>query len=120
VARLNDTLQGYEQMLAQEPKDSLEAAHIEQLITTLRSQLTQYRSAKGTRRSRERQAAVQRQRQDRRKKALNDIFHFYTKQHVTATIRKTFEGVDRELNQLTLGYFGKLLKDFGISLSKKV
>ena len=57
---------------------------------------------------------------ERRKKAINEIFYFYTKQHVISNTKKSFEGVNQELNQLTVAYFLKLLKDFLIPLDQKV
>ena len=52
-------------------------------------------------------------------KALNEIFHFYSKQYVTSTTKKTFEGVNKELNRLEVPYFLKLAKDFRFPFDTK-
>ena len=55
-----------------------------------------------------------------KKKAMAEVFFFYTKQYVISNVRKTFDGVTQELNQMGIGYFLKLLKDFRIPLEVKV
>jgi len=54
-----------------------------------------------------------------KKKALDEIFHYYTKQYVISTPKKTFEGLNTELNRMELGFFLKLLKDFRIPIETR-
>ncbi len=58
--------------------------------------------------------------QEKKTKALKDIFHFYAKQRVHVNGKKTFDAVNEEEGQLVLGYFIKMLKDFSIPNDPKV
>lgn len=56
---------------------------------------------------------------ERRIKILEEIFRYYTKHAAMANIRKTFELVQSELSEMSLGCILKFIKDFSIPIDFK-
>ncbi|CAI2368309.1 unnamed protein product [Moneuplotes crassus] len=56
--------------------------------------------------------------EDRRKKAVKEIFDFYTRQHLMIGKKATFEEIQYEMSNMNMGEFLKFCKDFQFPVSK--
>ncbi len=54
-----------------------------------------------------------------KERGLNEIFNFYSKQHVMQGHKMTFDQIGKESTKLTLGDYIKLCSDFGITVPKE-
>jgi len=125
IQTLKQTIQMYENLLNKQRENNEDFSSTENLLNSLKSQLVQYTQqysqndrsfATSSISSKKNPAALQ----EKRKKGLQEIFKFYTKQRALAHVRKTFDTVQNELESMCLGYYLKFLKDFEISLEMKV
>ena len=115
----------YENLLIQQRVEGDNTSETEKMILTLRQQLPEYRdpvprtAVPPSNSLRTSQAKIALPGKEKRTKALEEIFHFYTKQCANAHVKKTFEDVQGEINTMNLGYFLKLIKDFDIPVELK-
>ena len=106
---------GFERMKTQ----GADIGETDKLLGTFR---TQWSGASETQRielPRDKPLAVPPVSKDKRIKALEEIFRFYTKQSSLATSKKTFETVQAEASIMNLGYFLKFAKDFSVPVDVK-
>ncbi len=131
VDTLRQTIGMYESLLLRQKLQGMDTAHTETLLATLRKQLGECVKGAPMKRDSDNRSVMMSVRssvsrrsmltpKERRIKALDEIFHFYTKQCALAHVRKTFETVETEMNTMGLGYFIKFMKDFSISINAKV
>jgi hypothetical protein len=107
----------YERLLEKQRANEQDTSNTEQLLKTLRMQLAALNKVQTKQATPNKYKAINK---DQRIKALNEIFHFYTKQLALAHVRKTFEAVQKERDTMTLGYYVRFLKDFGVEFGLKV
>ena len=131
LTTLKQTIAMYETLLLKQKTQGAETAHTEKLLLTLRAQLAGYGKVKSPRKEGDQLSASMSVRyshgrklaaglKERRTKALDEIYHFYTKQCALAHVRKTFDAVQNEMNAMALGYLLKFIKDFAIPIELKV
>ena len=101
---LKETIKTYENMVEELNNKGEDASNVKNLLVSLNNQLNSSKDLK-------KYSA-----QDKHMKGLKEIFYFYAKQRVQASGKKTFEQLNEEQNQLYLGYFSKILKDFHIKI----
>eukprot|EP00831_Metopus_contortus_P056936 TRINITY_DN4928_c0_g1_i1.p1 TRINITY_DN4928_c0_g1~~TRINITY_DN4928_c0_g1_i1.p1 ORF type:complete len:761 (-),score=157.68 TRINITY_DN4928_c0_g1_i1:122-2404(-) len=120
---LRKTIAIYEDLFMQQKLQGNSTAYTEKLLLSLRTQLASLMTST----SPNQPTALRSSRgkkpthldKERHLKALDEIFHFYTKQYAAANVKKTFEIVQSESDSMNLGYFNKFLKDFKIELSRE-
>ncbi len=148
AASLQNTIRKYEELIEEQRQKGLDTAPMEKLLISLKAQLNDYlrkqgspgipsavSSFLGTSRSAVRRLIKSPWRQsgpwgklrkppitrdDLRLAALREIFLFYNHQRALACIRKTFDAADDEVNQMSMGYFLKVLKDYNIGVELPV
>ncbi len=120
--QLQNTINLYEKLLIQQKNQGKDASNTESLLQSLNEQLKSYNEEKNGRGSKSGGAVRKKSisQQDIKDRALEEIFKFYSKQHTHANGKKTFDAMVEEQNQLILGYFSKLLKDYEIVVEQKV
>ncbi len=126
--QLLKTIHMYEALMAQQLSQGQNPDHTMRLLETLKSQLKAYLAERPGASpaisqpspSPEDGRGMLLNPEERRAQALDEIFHFYNRQHCYANGRKTFESLGEDINQMPLGYFAKMLKDFGIALEQSV
>ncbi len=129
---LRKTIGLYEKLLLELKVQGKDTFATEKLLASLRQQLAAFlkttdKNAAGSERSSDirlsRQVTRGKSRavlRDRVHKALDEVFHFYTKQCALAHVRKTFEAVQNEMNTMGMGYFLKFAKDFAFPMEHHV
>jgi len=132
IEQLKKTITTYEKLYILQKNQGKDTSHTQSLLHSLREQLRSYEYKDIKKNDIKFQGKYQYDSsdlgankkstaaEDKRSQALEEIFKFYSKQHANANGKKTFEMMEEEQNQLLLGYFLKFLKDFKISLEKKV
>lgn len=134
--QLKNTIAMYENILMQQTLEKIDVTHTTKLLFSLKQQLMDYIKGQGVPLSVDEAKCIANINNEsiqykimgkkhlglheRKEKALDEIFHFYSKQPSMANGKKTFEILHDEKNLMVLGYFSKLLKDFGILLAANV
>jgi len=116
---LIQTIEMYEGLLTKQRTNGQDTSNTEQLLKTLRVQLAALHKNKEQTKSLAYNTSKSINK-DQCVKALDEIFHFYTKQLALAHVRKTFDAVQKEKDTMTLGYYVRFLKDFRVEFDLKV
>jgi len=116
---LIQTIEMYQGLLTKQRTNGQDTSNTEQLLKTLRIQLAALYKNKEQAKSLMYNTSKSINK-DQRIKALDEIFHFYTKQLALAHVRKTFDVVQKEKDTMTLGYYVRFLKDFRVEFDLKV
>ena len=122
---LIQTIENYEALLIKQKSNGEDTSHITELLINLKKQLPSHEKPK-TRAKNFGQSVLSSMTsnymkpKDRRIKALDEIFHFYTRQLALADVRKTFDMLQNEMDSMTLGYYIKFLKDFKVEFELQV
>eukprot|EP01022_Parablepharisma_sp_SALTPOND_P011503 TRINITY_DN1480_c0_g1_i1.p1 TRINITY_DN1480_c0_g1~~TRINITY_DN1480_c0_g1_i1.p1 ORF type:complete len:878 (-),score=102.27 TRINITY_DN1480_c0_g1_i1:2742-5375(-) len=115
AATLVATIKQYEGILHQQIERGEDFTPTQELLATLNKQLQKYQEAKSP-------AVVVKKKltkKGHRQKVIEEIFHYYNKQHLVSSPSRTFEGVQKELDQMSMSYFMRFLKDFNIPIELK-
>jgi len=109
---LEKTIQAYEKMLEQNAfKNEQDRQRTNKLLGTLRAQLRALEK-KQTQTEEERQGELE----DARRRGVEEIFHFYSRQHIPQN--RQFDDLKELMTQVDLGEFMSFCKDFGVPLGK--
>ena len=127
MLNLAKTIAAYEELARKEKSEGKDPAPTEKVLASLKNQLTNYMKTNGKTSANKAQlmkSGLSTKKtltlEEKRTLALEEIFHFYTKQHAVANGKKTFEAMVVERDQMPLAYFTKMIKDFEIPLESKV
>eukprot|EP01022_Parablepharisma_sp_SALTPOND_P012025 TRINITY_DN1535_c0_g1_i2.p2 TRINITY_DN1535_c0_g1~~TRINITY_DN1535_c0_g1_i2.p2 ORF type:complete len:527 (+),score=80.62 TRINITY_DN1535_c0_g1_i2:2773-4353(+) len=128
LEQLKATIKRYEGLIKEQFEKGIDTAPTEKLLAALKKQLEDYLSSKTSRSnlktkvspwcspSKTKRKKKLMTREETQTAALKEIFEFYNRQRAMTCIRKTFDGADEESTQMPMGYFMKVIKDFGITL----
>lgn len=114
--QLKITIDQYEKSLTEQKAKGKDTIPTGSLLKSLKQQLKDYINLEHNNNSPKKKSLAL---QNKRNSALEEIFKYYSKQHSLINGRKTFDAVVDERNQLVLGYFSKILKDYEIFFEPK-
>jgi len=117
IKQLKGTIELYEKVLAEQTQKGEDTGATNKLLSSLRKQLADYLKQKNNQFGNLLNEKPKKPltKEEKRSRALEEIFYFYSRQRFNPNGKKTFEVLEEEQNQLTVAYFIKFLKDFGFS-----
>ena len=109
---IKNTIESYEKMLEACQNDQ-EKHILQNTIDTLKKQIKEFDKANPLQQKLFNQGG-EIKKDDRKKKALSDIYMFYCKVQAMVGKSTTFERIEYEMNSLNLNKFSMICKDFGL------
>jgi len=121
-ALLLETIEKYQEMI-KEASTEVEKQVLQGTIDTLYDKLNKLETGSKTLDDESRllqEAKIQKKKEEKRMKALRDIFDFYSKQQLNAGKAPTFDRIEKQFSSINLGKLSVIIKNFQMKIDQFV